>query len=626
MKKCLNYTYKKQFSIIHNYHSPYTLWYHGKFVNLDDKMEEYNKYIQAFLSKRFTHKREIPPKIKILPKDLNNTLKDYHNSFYIQKTYPLYTLLDLSYLKQMHNLNIIDSGYILSRFCEDGEKNMIDAIYEKVLVCGRVEFLEDYEFFENIRKECKRLVDVFYNGDKLSPFEREIERAYLHLKREKMGEIARISEEWRRSKRECFLTFSERNKIHGHVNFRMRHPTYFFNARPVFEKINPEVMFNSLYEIRNNSLSFLNNPIKKLKLKFQYRKSLMRGYHRVEFVAYYIYLQIFQYLESYEFNNEFKLNLNFRVTFNMLLLHLWLIVQRLQKIQIVDMENNKFCEEIIEMLKERIINHFRNNLDKFQFSQHEVPQIPQISKFIDKVFDFYTWHFNVIARDNVLANMKNLFAQSIFLSKLDVGEKELEKFCYYVYIHYEYLERKSYKEIEQSDFCFSCDKIPINFGLFIKNADDLSFEKYATYEDIYTHGKDEYERILENYKKCEKSIFFQKLQKNSKNSNDDAENLISTYGHNPWTDHRNFILVDRSKSILRKLDNLVKPEMGIQEQIELENVKYENELANKKISEYSTIWDEVNKEEEMLGLSYVSKIKEKRELFRKNNNMVDEKK
>ena len=74
----------KKFSIIHNYHSPYIVWSNGANCIFDDNINEYNEYIQAFLEKRFTHKKEIWPKIKIL--NYNGILSDYTNKIIIKHT------------------------------------------------------------------------------------------------------------------------------------------------------------------------------------------------------------------------------------------------------------------------------------------------------------------------------------------------------------------------------------------------------------------------------------------------------------------------------------------------------------------------------------------------------------
>jgi len=39
--------------------------------------------------------------------------------------------------------------------------------------------MEDYDKFAKLKDKIYNLIQIFYNGDILTPFEREIERAYL---------------------------------------------------------------------------------------------------------------------------------------------------------------------------------------------------------------------------------------------------------------------------------------------------------------------------------------------------------------------------------------------------------------------------------------------------------------
>lgn len=613
--KCMHSSLsKKKFSIIHNYHSPYILWLGVKYEMMDDNIEEYNRYIQAFLTKRFTHKKEIAPKIKVL-KDLQNVLKDYHNTFYIQKTFPLYNLLNLTYMKYMHSHKIFDTGYVISRFSEEYEKNMYDAVFEKLLVCGRVEFMEDKPYFDEIRSKIDSLVSTFYNGDKLSPFEREIERTYLILKQNKLNEIISKQRMNPKSKKsECFLTFSERNKLSGHVNFRMMHPTYFFQSRPIFETIDVEKMFYSLYEMRYNTLKFY-QVYSKLKLKFQYRKALLQNMHRVEFLSHYIYLQIYQYLESYEFNNEFNLSLNFRISFNMIVFHLWLVIQRLQQLINEKDKNEKFCLYLTELLENKIVDYFAQNIDNFQLSQTEIPQIADIKKFIRQNFDLFTWHFNVVGTNNPLENLRNLFREAIFLETIPVGDYYLSKFCYYAFIHYEYINTKSYKDIEHCNFNFSALRIPYTFNTYILNNDHLS-SKFKNY-NIYSKIKNQttIEEYYKNYKASE-NLFLDKPDK-LKNTKlpDIFYELVNIYGINPYKKRKNFMLVDVSKGISGKIETFLKMDLNPSKALELEEMRYEEEMTKPK--NIGTIWESKTTDESDIDLDFSKKIQEKRKLYLK---------
>jgi hypothetical protein len=570
----------KKFSIIHNYHSPYIVWSSGTNCIFDDNINEYNEYIQAFLEKRFTHKKEIWAKIKVL-KDLDKILKDYHNTFYVQITYPVHNLIPYAYMKHIHSHNIIDSGYVISRFFEEWEKPMYDAAFSKFFVCGRVEFMEDAEYFKKLKTDVNKLIDIFYNGDKLSEFEREIERAYLTVKQNKFNELqAKYFANPKLKRDECFLTFSEKNKIFGHVNFRMRHPSYFFQPRPIFEKISVDKMFYSLYEIRYNVLKKF-QLYKKLQLKFYYRKSLLNSPHRVEYASYYLYLQVFQYLECYEFYNEFNLKLNFKQNFNMMVLHFWLIIQRLQKIaedKNCDKLTKKFCSQIIYNLKERIVNYFMGNLDKLQFTHRESPKISNVHIFVNKLLDLYTWHFEIINHgENKLPLLRNLINDIVFEnSGKSIDDKYLMKFVYYISIHYDYLNNKSYKDIESSDFDFSVMRIPNNYSCvnYVKNLDELSL-LFKKYEEFYksTTAEVKSKEFLENYEN-NKKFLFNKLKIKGKSSDDFSlfKKVANVFGINPYKDAKNFFEVDIEKGWRGKFYKFMKNEMFYENAIAIEKV------------------------------------------------------
>ena len=59
-------THKRLFSFIHNFHSPPYYYVNGIRYITDYDLEEYEPAVQAFLTKRWTCKREVPAKIAII--------------------------------------------------------------------------------------------------------------------------------------------------------------------------------------------------------------------------------------------------------------------------------------------------------------------------------------------------------------------------------------------------------------------------------------------------------------------------------------------------------------------------------------------------------------------------------
>ena len=67
---------------------------------------------------------------------------------------------------------------------------------------------------------------------------------------------------------------------------------------------------------------------------YQYRESLLRAPERVKILGKYFFLQVFQYTDSFEFLNAFNLGLNFKESFYLIIMHMWLIIQRLKSFEV----------------------------------------------------------------------------------------------------------------------------------------------------------------------------------------------------------------------------------------------------------------------------------------------------
>lgn len=79
----------------------------------------------------------------------------------------------------------MNSQYIMSVLCEEYEKQMHEAIMQKVLMNGQVVDMLDKPRFDRIRDKCNKMHKIFYEGDQLSQFEMDIERMYVADKVEK---------------------------------------------------------------------------------------------------------------------------------------------------------------------------------------------------------------------------------------------------------------------------------------------------------------------------------------------------------------------------------------------------------------------------------------------------------
>ena len=81
---------------------------------------------------------------------------------------------------------------------------------------------------DKILEKVKKWLGVFYVGDELSDFEREVERQYLFAKNQKVGKYKK-----RKSTRyKVRWTMSDLNRYQEQQNYRMNDPEYFANSKP----------------------------------------------------------------------------------------------------------------------------------------------------------------------------------------------------------------------------------------------------------------------------------------------------------------------------------------------------------------------------------------------------------
>jgi hypothetical protein len=117
-------TPKRLFSFIHNFHSPPSYYVNGIRYVQDYDLEEYEPSVRAFLTKRWTTKREIPPKIAIL----DDMGASYNHVYYQQRLAPGDAAYEAKHMERLYDADDVNTQFIHAMVCEDYEKNMIDYI------------------------------------------------------------------------------------------------------------------------------------------------------------------------------------------------------------------------------------------------------------------------------------------------------------------------------------------------------------------------------------------------------------------------------------------------------------------------------------------------------------------
>lgn len=94
-------------------------------------------------------------------------------------------LYDEPHLKRLYDADMMNSQYIQAVFSEEYEKNLIEAVLQKRVTNGSVPSILDKKKVAQVNEQCQHWMGTFYQGDKLSVLERDIERMYMSEKLDK---------------------------------------------------------------------------------------------------------------------------------------------------------------------------------------------------------------------------------------------------------------------------------------------------------------------------------------------------------------------------------------------------------------------------------------------------------
>lgn len=275
--------------------------------------------------------------------------------------------------------------------------------------------IDDYEYFECINKKVRNLINVFYNGDELSKFEKEVEKSYLILKNETSIKCINNDIKYGSNNKDiCIITNSELNKLSGIKNFRVNDSKYHEFKGLKFNNIFPEYAFNTLHYIRlknleyNYILKYPRNVLKRSYLKYYYSKlKLSKEYsdklislgniNRTIYSSKYITSQINAYINSFEFINEFNFNLNFKLSFKLLLIVSWIIIQRLDNIAL---SSNKDISLASECLSNNIFNEIyyccKDTVLIFDNLKEKGKKVTDLNFLINKIYNQLTFMLNIL--------------------------------------------------------------------------------------------------------------------------------------------------------------------------------------------------------------------------------------
>ena len=96
---------KRLFSFTHNFHSPPSYFINGIRYVQDYDLEEYEPSVRAFLTKRWTTKREVPPKVAILD-DMGAA---YNHVYYQQRMAPGDAPYEVKHMERLYESDAVNT-------------------------------------------------------------------------------------------------------------------------------------------------------------------------------------------------------------------------------------------------------------------------------------------------------------------------------------------------------------------------------------------------------------------------------------------------------------------------------------------------------------------------------------
>jgi hypothetical protein len=259
---------------------------------------------------------------------------------------------------------------------------MYEAYAKKILMNGQVVSLGDYNEHVALKKKADDIFDIFYNGEKLTGFERDLERKYLS---EKMNKVTKYQKN-KTSRYKVRWTLSDINRFQEHSNYRMTDPEYLSKARPEFLHFSLDDSLNHLY----TNLDIKNiRGIRRLWVWLTQMRYYERSRHRNNLQAKVVLQKVFQYPDSWEFVNQLDVEEDFHINHSIANMHIWMISTRLK-----DFVKNKFAEELAMDLVEVFNDYTRKEIYDLDVMRKE-KKIESIENYLFAIRKNFDNHFYI---------------------------------------------------------------------------------------------------------------------------------------------------------------------------------------------------------------------------------------
>lgn len=185
------------------------------------------------------------------PAEYKNTINNQNNiSLEGSKIEKKFSDMSEQLMSYLYEKTYINSCYIINQFFEENEINMFKQIQGRIFMNGFQCFKEDNNKFLENDKKIKNLVNVFFQGEKLSEFEKTIEMIYLIYK------FTRCVRSFRYKEKISFFTQSNLMNSIGYVFYQSSYvQNYFKFKKTEVQPINLAKILHTWHLIKTSSVS-----------------------------------------------------------------------------------------------------------------------------------------------------------------------------------------------------------------------------------------------------------------------------------------------------------------------------------------------------------------------------------
>jgi len=218
-------------------------------------------------------------------------------------------------VNEIENLDRMDSRYIISRFTPPKFKQLMDVVLSKVPLHGSMVPMNQYQAYSDLNYALDKVIFAFHFGE--GAFFSEEEE--LTLKRLMVRQMS--SGDWLDKRDIPFVTEAEHNFLLGMINWPgSEEHEYRCTYRPYFKDFEIE----QSWVFRDRSLAKLT--------KGMWLRKIQKPRTRADIIGRNIMERLKCYLSCPEFRMAFILPSSFVARNNLLILHVWLMNERLTRI------------------------------------------------------------------------------------------------------------------------------------------------------------------------------------------------------------------------------------------------------------------------------------------------------